>query len=73
MPHSVPRRQMKVVTLCVLMAALVRGSTGGLPSPERSYKFLMLLPASVPSHRNMFMALAEALVDRGHKVGPGVC
>ena len=60
---------MKVVTLCVLVATLVGGCVGVLPPPERSYKLLMLLPVSPKSHRNMFMALAEALVERGHKVG----
>ena len=60
---------MKVLTLCVLVTALLGGAEGVLPPPERSYKFLMLLPASSRSHRNIFMALSEVLVDRGHKVG----
>ncbi|XP_050693304.1 UDP-glycosyltransferase UGT5-like isoform X2 [Eriocheir sinensis] len=59
---------MKVVTICMLAAALMVGATGNLPPPERSYKILMLLPASSKSHKNVFMALAEALADRGHKI-----
>lgn len=52
----------------MLAAALMVGAAGNLPPPERSYKILMLLPASSKSHKNVFMALAEALADRGHKV-----
>ncbi|XP_037792841.1 uncharacterized protein LOC119588212 [Penaeus monodon] len=39
-----------------------------LAPPERSYKILMLLPVSSKSHRNVFMPIAEALADRGHKI-----
>ena len=39
-----------------------------LSPPERSYKILMLLPVSSRSHRNVFLPLAHALVDRGHQV-----
>ncbi|XP_050693307.1 UDP-glycosyltransferase UGT5-like [Eriocheir sinensis] len=60
--------QLKVVTLCMLAAALMLTSAGNLPPPERSYKILMLLPASSKSHRNVFMSLAEALAVRGHKI-----
>ncbi|XP_042233281.1 UDP-glycosyltransferase UGT5-like [Homarus americanus] len=59
---------MKVATLCVLVAALTQGALGVLSPPERSYKILMLLPVSSKSHRNVFMPIAEALADRGHKV-----
>ncbi|XP_050693308.1 UDP-glycosyltransferase UGT5-like [Eriocheir sinensis] len=59
---------MKVVTICMLAAALMVGAAGNLPPPERSYKILMLLPASSKSHKNVFMALAEVLADRGHKI-----
>ncbi|KAK8724695.1 hypothetical protein OTU49_011227 [Cherax quadricarinatus] len=41
---------------------------GKLSPPERSYKILMLLPVSSKSHKNVFMPLAEALADRGHKI-----
>lgn len=43
-------------------------TTAALPPPERSYKILMLLPTSSISHRNVFMPLATALTERGHKV-----
>ncbi|KAG7162654.1 2-hydroxyacylsphingosine 1-beta-galactosyltransferase-like 1 [Homarus americanus] len=59
---------MKVATLCVLVAALTRGALGVLSPPERSYKILILLPVSTRSHRIVFMTIAEALADRGHKV-----
>ena len=62
-------KEMKVVTLCVLAVLLVGRVTGDLPPPERSYRILMLLPAAPKSHRIVFMALSNALVDRGHKVG----
>lgn len=61
---------MKVVALWMLAVALVRGATGDLPPPERSYNILMLLPVGSKSHRNVFMPMAEALADRGHKVRP---
>ncbi|KAG0730425.1 2-hydroxyacylsphingosine 1-beta-galactosyltransferase [Chionoecetes opilio] len=59
---------MQVVTLCVLAAALAGQATGGLLPPERPYKILMLLPVASKSHRNVFLPLAEALADRGHKI-----
>ncbi|XP_063840610.1 UDP-glycosyltransferase UGT5-like isoform X2 [Scylla paramamosain] len=59
---------MKVITLFLVVAALAGSAAGVLPPPEKSYKLLMLLPVSAKSHWNMFMAIAEALADRGHKV-----
>ncbi|XP_050729340.1 UDP-glycosyltransferase UGT5-like isoform X2 [Eriocheir sinensis] len=59
---------MKVMALCILAAALMRGAAGDLTPPERSYKILMLLTSSSKSHKNVFMPFAEALADRGHKV-----
>ncbi|KAK4308410.1 hypothetical protein Pmani_019884 [Petrolisthes manimaculis] len=47
--------------------AVVTGDWMQQPS-EKSYKILMLLPVSTKSHKNIFMPLAEALADRGHKV-----
>ncbi|XP_076063027.1 UDP-glucosyltransferase 2-like [Oratosquilla oratoria] len=52
-----------VVLACVVLSAL-----GDLPPPERSYKILILLPVASKSHRNVFMPIANALADRGHKV-----
>lgn len=54
--------------LCVLVAALAGSAWGDLPQPERSYKILMLLPISSKSHNRVFLPVAEALADRGHKV-----
>lgn len=59
---------MKVVTLCIVTTALVLVAAGKQPPSETSYKILMLLPASSSSHKTVFMTLAEALADRGHKV-----
>nr|XP_053656172.1 UDP-glucosyltransferase 2-like isoform X2 [Cherax quadricarinatus] len=59
---------MKVVTLCLLVAAVAGGAEGVLAPPERQYKILLLLPMSFRSHRTIFMSLAEALAERGHKV-----
>nr|XP_053653618.1 UDP-glycosyltransferase UGT5-like isoform X3 [Cherax quadricarinatus] len=59
---------MKSTTMCVLVVMLVGSIMGKLSPPERSYKILMLLPVSSRSHRNVFMPLAEALADRGHKI-----
>ncbi|XP_069937502.1 uncharacterized protein [Cherax quadricarinatus] len=59
---------MKSTTMCVLVVMLVGSIMGKLSPPERSYKILMLLPVSTRSHRNIFMPLAEALADRGHKI-----
>ncbi|XP_066987462.1 UDP-glycosyltransferase UGT5-like [Macrobrachium rosenbergii] len=54
-------------SLCLLLLAL--GWTAGeLPPPERSYKILMVLPVSSISHRNVFLPLAKALAERGHKI-----
>lgn len=64
---------MKAAVLCsvaVAVAAMCGSVAGVLPPADRPYKLLMLLPVSTKSHRNMFMALAEALADRGHKVRP---
>ncbi|XP_064112836.1 UDP-glycosyltransferase UGT5-like isoform X1 [Macrobrachium nipponense] len=53
----------------VLIFLMLTGIGGAeLLPPERSYKFLMLLPMGSKSHRNVFMPLVEALADRGHKV-----
>ncbi|XP_064112834.1 UDP-glycosyltransferase UGT5-like isoform X1 [Macrobrachium nipponense] len=53
----------------VLFWLMLTGTGGAkLLPPERSYKILMLLPIGSRSHRNVFMPLAEALADRGHKV-----
>ena len=60
---------MKLVTFFMLGVILVGSASGELSPPERSYKILMLLPAASKSHKNVFMALAEILADRGHKVG----
>ena len=60
---------MKVVALCMFAVTLVGNATGDLLPPERSYKILMLLPSASKSHKNVFMAYAETLADRGHKVG----
>ncbi|XP_050695149.1 UDP-glycosyltransferase UGT5-like [Eriocheir sinensis] len=59
---------MKALTLGVVAAAVMWGASGSLPAPERSYNILMLLPVASYSHMNMFMPLAEALADRGHKI-----
>ncbi|KAK4324249.1 hypothetical protein Pmani_005089 [Petrolisthes manimaculis] len=56
----------KVAALGVVV--MLAGVVGELPPPEASYKILMLLPVSTKSHKNIFMALAEALADRGHKL-----
>ncbi|XP_066941903.1 UDP-glycosyltransferase UGT5-like [Macrobrachium rosenbergii] len=53
---------------CPTLADVAWDRMGGLLPPERSYKILMLLPMGSKSHRNVFMPLAEALADRGHKV-----
>nr|XP_053653822.1 uncharacterized protein LOC128703245 [Cherax quadricarinatus] len=60
--------QMKSTIMCVLVVMLVGSIMGKLSPPERSYKILMLLPISSKSHRNIFMPLAVALADRGHKI-----
>lgn len=60
---------MKLIAVFVVAAALTGSAAGVSSPPERSYKILMLLPVSAKSHWNMFMAIAEVLADRGHKVG----
>ncbi|KAK3860902.1 hypothetical protein Pcinc_033082 [Petrolisthes cinctipes] len=61
---------MRVGPLCgVLVGVLVVGVVvGELPPPDASYKILMLLPISSKSHRNVFIPVAEALAERGHKI-----
>ncbi|XP_064113058.1 UDP-glycosyltransferase UGT5-like [Macrobrachium nipponense] len=59
---------MRLPHLSLLLLAFLGSSQGDLAPPERSYKILMLLPASSKSHRNVFMPLAEALADRGHQI-----
>ncbi|XP_068216692.1 uncharacterized protein [Palaemon carinicauda] len=59
---------MKLSYLFLLLLAILSSGQGDLPPPDRSYKILMLLPASSKSHRNVFMPLAEALADRGHQI-----
>ncbi|XP_069945347.1 UDP-glycosyltransferase UGT5 isoform X2 [Cherax quadricarinatus] len=59
---------MMLAVTCILFVALTGGAAGELAAPERLYKILMLLPVSSKSHRNVFMPLAEALADRGHKI-----
>ncbi|XP_069950947.1 UDP-glycosyltransferase UGT5 isoform X2 [Cherax quadricarinatus] len=39
-----------------------------LPPPEKSYKFLIPIPAVMRNHWNMFKPFLLALADRGHKV-----
>lgn len=60
---------MNLVVLRVLVAvALMGGVAGKLLPPQGSYKVLMLLPVSARSHRSVFVAVAEALAERGHQV-----
>nr|XP_045608557.1 UDP-glycosyltransferase UGT5-like [Procambarus clarkii] len=54
------------MVVAVMVAA--GGARGTLVAPQGSYNILMLLPMSTRSHRNVFLPLAEALADRGHKV-----
>ncbi|XP_042858863.1 uncharacterized protein LOC122244975 [Penaeus japonicus] len=60
------------VTLWVWAACagtvLLSAAVADLPPPERHYDILILLPMSSTSHRNIFMPVAEALAERGHKV-----
>ncbi|XP_042887614.1 uncharacterized protein LOC122263301 [Penaeus japonicus] len=58
---------MKTAALALTLV-LVGVACAELAPPERSYKILMLLPVSSKSHRNVFMPVAEALADRGHKI-----
>ncbi|XP_027223444.2 UDP-glycosyltransferase UGT5 [Penaeus vannamei] len=58
---------MKVAVLALALA-LMGVAWAELAPPERSYKILMLLPISSKSHRNVFLPVAEALADRGHKI-----
>ncbi|XP_042858862.1 UDP-glycosyltransferase UGT5-like [Penaeus japonicus] len=63
---------MTPVTLWVWAACagtvLLGAAVADLPPPERHYDILILLPMSSTSHRNIFMPVAEALAERGHKV-----
>lgn len=59
---------MKVVALCILAAAFLCGVSGKFTHPDKTYKILMVFPFASKSHKNMMMAVAEALADRGHKV-----
>lgn len=62
---------MNVTTFFMLMAAALAGDAArDLLPPERSYNILILVPVSARSHKNVFVAVAEALVERGHQVGP---
>lgn len=54
--------------MLALALALMGVAWAELAPPERSYNILMLLPVSSKSHRNVFLPVAEALADRGHKV-----
>nr|XP_027223444.1 UDP-glucuronosyltransferase 2C1-like [Penaeus vannamei] len=58
---------MKAAVLALALA-LMGVAWAELAPPERSYKILMLLPISSKSHRNVFLPVAEALADRGHKI-----
>ncbi|CAL4124093.1 unnamed protein product, partial [Meganyctiphanes norvegica] len=53
---------------CILTLSMVGMSACTLSPTEKSYKILMLLPVGSKSHRNVFLPLAEALAERGHKV-----
>jgi len=58
-----------MIVLPVLCLVVAAGSlTHGLPPPEKPANILMLLPFSSKSHRNVFMPLATALTQRGHKI-----
>ncbi|KAK8744542.1 hypothetical protein OTU49_000857, partial [Cherax quadricarinatus] len=59
---------MNLGILCALLMAAVASAEGTLSPPEKSYKILMLFPVGSRSHKNIFMALAEALAQRGHKI-----
>nr|XP_053635842.1 uncharacterized protein LOC128691073 [Cherax quadricarinatus] len=61
-------RFMTLGTICALLVSLTGCAAGELAAPERHYKILMLLPVGYESHRTVFMPLAEALADRGHKI-----
>ncbi|KAA0200611.1 hypothetical protein HAZT_HAZT003287 [Hyalella azteca] len=56
----------EVLITCLLAVSM--SVHGALEAPERSYDILMLLPCASKSHRNVFMPLATALTQRGHKV-----
>ncbi|KAG7171973.1 putative UDP-glucuronosyltransferase 1-8-like 2 [Homarus americanus] len=59
---------MRPILLLVVVVMLLGGAVSELPPPERSYNILMVLMVASPSHRNVFVSLAEGLADRGHKV-----
>ncbi|CAL4063762.1 unnamed protein product, partial [Meganyctiphanes norvegica] len=52
----------------LLTVMLAVSTDADLPPPERPYNILMLEPMSSKSHRNVFLPLANALADRGHKI-----
>ncbi|XP_069950945.1 UDP-glycosyltransferase UGT5 [Cherax quadricarinatus] len=54
----------------ILIAALAgcRMVEAKLPPPDKSYKFLVAIPAVRRNHWNMFKPLLIALANRGHKV-----
>jgi hypothetical protein len=56
------------VLVMVVLAGALQAVGAALSPPERSYNILMLLPVSSKSHRNVFMPLATALTQRGHRV-----
>ncbi|CAL4087134.1 unnamed protein product, partial [Meganyctiphanes norvegica] len=61
--------RMRMWPLSVLLAVMVTVRTGAdLQPPERPYNILMLVPLPSKSHRNVFLPLANALADRGHKI-----
>ncbi|KAF2358362.1 UDP-glucuronosyl/UDP-glucosyltransferase [Trinorchestia longiramus] len=56
------------IVVVLLVTLMQQGAHANLEPPERSYEILMLLPSCSRSHRNVFMPLATALTERGHKV-----
>lgn len=62
---------MSVTAIFMLMVAALAGvAAGNLAPSERSYNILILLPVSAQSHTIVHVAVAEALVERGHQVRP---
>ncbi|CAL4065552.1 unnamed protein product, partial [Meganyctiphanes norvegica] len=61
--------KMKMWLLSLLLVVMVTVKTDAdVPPPERPYNILMLVPLPSKSHRNVFLPLANALADRGHKI-----
>ncbi|XP_064113060.1 UDP-glycosyltransferase UGT5-like isoform X2 [Macrobrachium nipponense] len=60
--------QLQKMRSLLFLLLVLRWTSGELPPPERSYKILMVLPVSSHSHRNVFLPLAKALAERGHKI-----